>query len=129
MTLARRLLAEGDADGAVLALERARARGHTNPAAYFQDAELQPLLQHPRYLEMLQEMTHAWIARADSLENPTVASLMGLAQAQLFLGQVEPAFANIDRALAKAGPGQREMIEQFRSGFEEAIRSQGGATP
>ena len=39
MTLARRLIAQGDIAGAVDAAARARARGHTNPAAFIQDPD------------------------------------------------------------------------------------------
>jgi protein O-mannosyl-transferase len=129
ITLARRLLAEGDVEGAVDAMERARARGQSNPAAIIQDPSLQPLLQNPRYVALVQDMTERWIERAEQIPNPTVSNLMGLAQAQLFLGRIEPAFAAMDRAEAQATPEQRLMIQGVRSEFEQAIQSAGNPTP
>jgi hypothetical protein len=129
VVLARRLAAQGDLEGAFAAVQRARARGHTNPAAFVQDASLQPLFEHPGYLALMQEMTEQWIARAERIPEPTVASLMGIAQAQLFLGRVDPAFAAMDRAEAMASPEQRAAIRQMRSEIEEAMASEGGAQP
>ena len=124
MTLARRLIAQGDIAGAVDAVARARARGHTNPAALIQDPTLQPLFQDPRYLPMMREMTEHWIVRARQIPEPTVSNLMGIAQAELFLGRVEPAFEAMDRALVLASPEERDAIRQMRSEVEQAVASQ-----
>jgi hypothetical protein len=129
MTLARRLIAQGDIAGAVDAVARARDRGHTNPAAMIQDPSLQPLFQDPRYVTMIQDMTERWIERARQIPEPTVSNLMGIAQAELFLGRVEPAFAAMDRAEALANPEQREMIRQMRSEIEQAVQSAGQTAP
>jgi len=128
VTLARRLVAQGDLDGAVDAVDRARARGHTNPAAFIQDPSLQPLLQHPRYLALMQDMTEKWLERARQVP-PTVGVLMGIAQAELFLGRVEPALAAMVRAEEIASPEQREALQKMRTDFERAVRSAGPATP
>ena len=129
MTLARRLIAEGDIEGAVDAVARARDRGHSNPAAFIQDPSLQPLFQDPRYLAMMQDMTERWIERARQIPKPTVSNWMGIAQAELFLGRVEPAFAAMDRAEALASPEQQPAIREMRSQVEQAVQSAGQTTP
>jgi hypothetical protein len=129
ITLARRLIEQGDLEGAVDAAERARARGHTSPAAFLQDPSLQPLLESPRYLAMLQDLTERWIARARQIPRPTVGNWMGIAQAELFLGRVEPAFAAMDHAEALASPTERDAIRRLRSEVGQAMAGEARATP
>jgi hypothetical protein len=129
ITLARRLIAQGDLEGAVAAVERARARGQTNPAAFIQDPSLQPLFQDPRYVAMMQDMTERWIERARQIPEPTISGLMGIAQAELFLGRVDAAFEAMDRAAALASPEQRTAIQQMRSEIEQAVQRSGQETP
>jgi hypothetical protein len=129
VTLARRLVEQGDLEGAVDAVDRARARGQTNPSSFIQDPALQPLFQDPRYVAMMQDMTEHWIARARQIPKPTVSNWMGIAQAELFLGRVEPAFAAMDRAEALATPEQQPAIRELRSQVEQAIQSAGQTTP
>lgn len=122
VTLARRLAAQGDYEGAVDAIDRARARGHTNPAAFLQDPAFQPLLQHPRYLALMQDLTERWIARAREMR-PTVGIWMGIAQAELFLGRFEAALEALERAQALASPEQRDAIQKIQTELEQALRS------
>ena len=129
MTLARTLAAQGDIAGAVDAVARARERGHTNPSSLIQDPSLQPLFQDPRYLAMMQDMTERWIERARQIPRPTVSNWMGIAQAELFLGRVEPAFAAMDRAEAIASPEQRTSIREMRGEIERAVQGAGQTTP
>jgi hypothetical protein len=129
VTLARRLVEQGDLEGAVDAVDRARARGQTNPASFLQDPALQPLFQNPRYVAMMQGMTEHWIERARQIPKPTVSNWMGIAQAELFLGRVEPAFAAMDRAEALATPEQQSAIREMRSQVEQAVQSAGQTTP
>jgi hypothetical protein len=129
ITLARRLLAQGDVDGAVNAIDRARARGHSNPAAFLADPSFQPLLSHPRYLAMMQDMTERWIERARQIPEPTVANWMGIAQAELFLGRADAALAAMDRAEALASPLERDAIARMRSEVERGLRRSGQGTP
>ena len=128
LTLARRLVSEGDVEGALAAVTRARDRGHTNPAGFLHDPALQPLLGDPRYVAMLQDLTVRWIERAERMP-PTVGNWMGLAQAQLFLGRVDLAFQAMDRAEALARPEERESIRAMRSEVEQAVRASEGAAP
>jgi hypothetical protein len=129
ITLARRLIMQGDLAGAVDAIERAHARGHTSPSAFLHDPSLQPLLSEPRYLALLQDMTRRWLERARQLPRASVGHWMGIAQAELFLGNVEPAFEALDRAEALADPEQREGIRRMRADLRQAIDSAGSAAP
>jgi hypothetical protein len=127
ITLARRLITQGDLPGAVDAVERARARGHSNPSAFLQDPSFQPLLAEPRYVALLQDMTERWLERARQIPRPGVGHWMGIAQAELFLGRVEPAFEALDRAEALADPAQRDGIRQVREEWQQLIDSAGVA--
>jgi hypothetical protein len=129
ITLARRLITQGDLAGAVDAIERARARGHTNPAAFLHDPSLQPLLSEPRYVALLQDMTERWLERARRIPRPGVGHWMGIAQAELFMGRVEPTFEALDRAEALATPEQRQGIRQMRAEVEKAIENARPAAP
>jgi hypothetical protein len=129
ITLARRLIAQGDLAGAIDAIERAHARGHTNPAAFLHDPSFQALLDEPRYLALIQGMTERWLERARQMPRPGVGHWMGIAQAELFLGRIEPAFEALDRAEALATPEQREGIRQMRSELQQALQSASPATP
>jgi hypothetical protein len=129
ITLARALLARGDAEGAIDALARARARGHSNPAAFIQDPAFQPLFAYPRYVELLREITERWIERFAAISDPSPSNLLGLAQAEMFLGRVDRAREAFARAEAKASGREREAIRQMRSDMEAAIRSTEGTPP
>jgi hypothetical protein len=123
ITLARKLITQGDLAGAIDAVERARARGHSNPSAFLGDPSFQPLLSEPRYVALLQDMTERWLERARQVQRPGVGHWMGIAQAELFLGRADPAFEALDRAEALADPVQREGIRQVRAEWQKAIES------
>ena len=72
----------------------------------------------------MQDMTERWLERARQLPRNAVGHWMGIAQAELFLGRVEPALEAMDRAEAIATPEQREGIRRMRSEIEQAIRSE-----
>jgi hypothetical protein len=129
ITLARRRLAQGDLEGAVNAIERARARGHSNPAAFLADRTLQPLLSHPRYLAMMQDMTERWIERARRMPEPTVANWMGIARAELFLGRGEAALEALRRAEALADPAEADAIRRMRGEVEQGLQRAAQAAP
>ena len=112
VSLARRRLEAGDYDGAVEAIERARARGHTNPAAFLYDPDFQQLLEHPRYVELLRDMTEGWLARARALPVQTVSSWMGIGHAELFMGRLDRAREAFDLARGMADPEERAAIDE-----------------
>jgi tetratricopeptide (TPR) repeat protein len=113
IALARQRIAAGDFDGAVDAVERARARGHSSPSAFIYDPTFQPLLQYPRYVALLQDMTEVWLKRARSLPEPTVSSWMGIGQAELFMGRLDRARDAFEHARDIAGPQERPAVEQM----------------
>jgi hypothetical protein len=129
LALARRLITQGDLPGAVDAIERAHARGHTNPSAFLHDPSLQPLLSEPRYVELLQGMTERWLARARALPRTSASHWVGIAQAELFMGRADPAFEALDRAESLAEPEQREGIRRMRAELEQALANGSPATP
>jgi hypothetical protein len=129
ITLARQRIAQGDLEGAVDALERARARGYSNPSALIHDPSFQALYAVPRYGEMLRDMTERWIERFATFEDPSVANLIGLAQAELFMGRADRAREALARAEAKADERERLVVQQMRRDLEVAIRELETATP
>jgi hypothetical protein len=129
LTLARRLITQGDLAGAVDAIERAHARGHTNPSAFLHDPSFQPLLVDERYIGLLQGMTERWLARARQLPRSGAGHWVGIAQAELFMGRAEPAFEALDRAESLAKPEEREGIRRMRAELQQALENGSPATP
>jgi hypothetical protein len=129
ITLARRLITQGDLAGAVDAIERAHRRGHSNPSSFLADPSLQPLLSEPRYVALLRDMTEGWLERARQLPRGGAGHWVGIAQAELFMGRAEPAFEALARAEALATDEQRAGIRQMRAELEQALHSEGAATP
>jgi tetratricopeptide (TPR) repeat protein len=113
IALARKRIAAGDLDGAIDAIERARARGHSSPSAFLYDPSFQPLLQEPRYVALLQSMTEGWLARARGLPPRTSSNWMGIGQAELFMGRIDRAREAFEQAQALASPAERSGVQQM----------------
>jgi tetratricopeptide (TPR) repeat protein len=126
IVLARRRIGAGDLDGAIDAIERARARGHSSPSSFLYDPSFQPLLQEPRYVALLQGMTEAWLARARGLPPRTLSNWMGIGQAELFMGRIDRAREALEEAQALASPAERGGVQQM---LAELDRIEAAAEP
>lgn len=113
IVLARRRISAGDFDGAIDAIERVRARGHSNPSAFLYDPSFQVLLQQARYVALLQSMTEAWLVRARGLPPRSASNWMGIGQAELFMGRIDRAREAFEQAQAMAGAGERGGVQQM----------------
>jgi tetratricopeptide (TPR) repeat protein len=126
IVLARRRIGAGDLDGAIDAIERARARGHSSPSSFLYDPSFQALLQEPRYVALLQGMTEAWLARARGLPPRTLSNWMGIGQAELFMGRIDRAREAFEEAQALASPAERGGVQQM---LAELDRIEAAAEP
>jgi tetratricopeptide (TPR) repeat protein len=126
IVLARKRISAGDLDGAIDAIERARARGHSSPSAFLYDPSFQVLLQRPRYVALLQSMTEAWLARARALPPRSMSNWMGIGQAELFLGRIDRAREAFEHAETLAGPAERSGVQQM---LAELDRIEAAAKP
>ena len=115
IVLARRRISAGDLDGAIDAIERARARGHSSPSAFLYDPTFQRLLQEPRYIALLQSMTEAWLVRARGLPPRSSSDWLGIGQAELFMGRIDHAREAFEHGLTLAGPTERSGVQQMLS--------------
>jgi hypothetical protein len=129
IVLARRRLAAGDAEGAIAAIERARARGHNSPAAFLYDPTFRPLLANPRYVALLQDMTEAWLARARALPKHGASSWLGIAHAELFLGHGERAREALAEALAVARSDERAAVKAMQAELERNTEAAAPSPP
>jgi hypothetical protein len=129
IVLARKRIRAGDLDGAIDAVERARARGHSSPSAFLYDPSFQPLLQEPRYVALLQSMTEEWLARARGLPPRSLSNWMGIGQAELFLGHVDRARAAFEQAEALARPEERSSVQQMLAELDRIEAAAGSPAP
>jgi hypothetical protein len=113
IVLARKRINAGDFDGAIDAIERARARGHSSPSAFLYDPSFQVLLQQPRYVALLQSMTEAWLVRARELPPRSTSDWMGITQAELFMGRTDRAREALGHAGEVARPDERSVVRQM----------------
>jgi tetratricopeptide (TPR) repeat protein len=111
--LARKRIGAGDPDGAIDAIERARARDHPSPPAILYDPSFQPLLQKPRYVALLQGMTEDWLARARGVPPRTSSDWMGIGHAELFMGRIDRAREAFEQAQALASPAERSGVQRM----------------
>jgi len=129
IVLARRRISAGDLDGAIDAIERARARGHSSPSAFLYDPSFQVLLQQPRYVALLQSMTEAWIARARGLPPRSFSNWMGIGQAELFMGRIDRAREAFGHAQALARPEELGAVQQVLAELDRIEAAAGPAAP
>ena len=129
IVLARKRIRAGDLDGAIDAVERARARGHSSPSAFLYDPSFQPLLQEPRYVALLRSMTEDWLARARGMPPRSVSNWMGIGQAELFLGHIDQARVAFEEAEALARPEERSSVQQMLAELDRIEAAAGSPAP
>jgi hypothetical protein len=132
----KRAALAGDAEGTVVALRRAHARGFHR----FQQLEGDPgyaaVRDDPAFRAVVREMAATWIASAEHKPNPTQAELQGLARAHIARGELEEALAALERGVALGGPRTAQLAAEagvVRAGIESgnpgSVRIGIGETP
>jgi tetratricopeptide (TPR) repeat protein len=119
---ARRAAQSGDVETAVAELRAASLRGVDNFTILGRDPALAPLREEPAFQELVREVAGRWIERATRRGLRTQAELRFLGLAHVVRGELEPAVAALERALAMGGPQQElvaaelEAARRLRSG-------------
>jgi tetratricopeptide (TPR) repeat protein len=129
IVLARRRISAGDLDGAIDAIERARARGHSSPSAFLYDPSFQRLLQEPRYVALLQSMTEEWLVRARGLPPRNLSNWIGIGQAELFMGRIDRAREAFEHGLLLAAPAERSGVQQMLAELDRIEAAAESPTP
>jgi hypothetical protein len=106
---ARRAAAAGDVDGAVAALEAARARGWDFYFSLLRDPAYEPVRRHPRFQALLETFAAATIETVTRRERVSQIDLRDLAEAHRLRGETAEAVAALERALALGGPLEPEL--------------------
>jgi len=106
---AKRAALSGDVDGVVVALRAAAARGYNRFEQIDADPAFTGLRDDPRFRSVVSEIAAGWIARAQSLENPTQHELQIVAHAHFVRGERVEAIAVLRRALAVGGAGDAQV--------------------
>jgi hypothetical protein len=106
---ARQAAQAGDVETAVAELRAASLRGIDNFTILERDPGLAPLRGEPAFRALVQEVAGRWIERATRRGIETQAELRFLGLAHVVRGELEPAIAAFERALAMGGP-QQEVV-------------------
>jgi hypothetical protein len=116
----------GDLNGAVAALETARARGYLELTTLASDPLYAPLRGHPRFAALLSDMADWWIRHLEALDTPTQLELLNLAQVYLMIGDLEGAERSYERALAREGSTDPRLVRAY---LEEVRRLRSASQP
>jgi hypothetical protein len=100
---AKRAAFAGDADGVVAALRAAADRGYNRFEQIDADPAFAGVRDDPRFRAVVSEIAAGWIARAESIPNPTQHELQIVAHAHFVRGERAEAIAALRRALAVGG--------------------------
>jgi len=118
---ARRAARLGDAAATVEALRAAERRGFNRFEQLQSDPAFAPVRSDPRFRAVVRDLAAWWIARSETLPEPTQMELRVLALAHLARGEREQARAALGAALQRGGP----IDDRIRS----ELRELGGAAP
>jgi hypothetical protein len=100
----RRAGEQGDVEGAVAALERARARGWDYWTGLLSHPSYTPVRDHSRFRALIHALAGDTVEQVRQRRRPTQADLQSLAQAHAVRGENAEAVAALQRALALSGP-------------------------
>ena len=115
---AKRAAFAGDAETALVELERAVARGYNRFEQLETDAAWDALRELPRFRALVDEVAGRWIASARRKASPTQAELRAVAHAQVARREYKEALRVYEAALAAGGPegdAIRAEIEAVRT--------------
>ena len=122
---ARRAAQAGDAAVAVTHLRAANARGLDNYQVLLGDPALAPLREDPAFRALIGEWAGAWIERARAVDDLTQSELRGVAMAHLARGEIAPAHAALEEALAVGGPADEVVRREISALRAQEQRSDG----
>lgn len=115
---ARRAALSGDVQGAVDALNAARARGYNRLDHLLHDPAYAEAMNDPAFHAMIVEMANEWLQRLGENEDPSQMELRLIAQAYIVVGDMEAALRASERALEVGGP----LDDRVREDLEELHR-------
>jgi hypothetical protein len=121
---ARRAITRGDLEAGLQAIEGARRQGHSNAMSLVGDPTLQPLLGHPRYMELLADIAREWVAHYDRLPPRGGFGRYELAMNSLLMGDPRRALAALDGLEGLPGAPPPQMIQDMRRQVEAALRAE-----
>jgi hypothetical protein len=106
---------EGDAEGALDALETAYERGHRDVFILLRDPTFDRIEREPRFQALVGRGARWWIERLEARSDPTQLELRNLAESYLIVRDHDGALRALERALAHPdGRHQAELQELVR---------------
>ncbi len=106
---AKRAAFAGDAEAALIELERAVARGYNRFDQLESDAAWDALRELPRFRALVDEIAGRWIASARRKASPTQTELRAVAHAHVARREYEEALRVYEAAVAAGGPAGDEI--------------------
>ena len=116
--IARRLALAGDAEGAVVALRAARARGYNRLDHLLSERGYDRIRQSSSFVALVNELAIEWIERFEQIEEPDQYEYRVMAQAYIVLDDLETAIRRIEAGLQVEGP----ITEELREDLEGLLR-------
>jgi hypothetical protein len=110
---ARQAMQAGDAAGAVAALRGAYGRGYERFERILADPTYAPLHDRPDFQTVMRDMAGRWVARLGGRDDLSQAELFSLGVAHALRGEIAPARAALERALARGGPLDAQIRAQL----------------
>lgn len=118
--IARRLALAGDAEGAVRALQAARARGYNRLDHLLNETGYNGIRSHPAFVALIHDLAREWIDRYEAIEEPDQYEYRVMAQAYIVLDELDAAIERIRSGIEVGGPITGEM----EADLEALLRSQ-----
>jgi len=112
---ARQAAQAGDVETAVAELRAASLRGVDNFTILERDPGLAPIREEPAFRALVREVASRWIDRATRRGVTTQAELRFLGLAHVARGELDPAVAAFERALAVGGPQQETVAAELEA--------------
>jgi hypothetical protein len=122
---ARHAAQQGDVDGAVAAIRRARELGFDSYAQLDEDPGFASVRQDPRFRAAVAEVAGAWIKVARARGYATQLELRALANAHAARAEWAEAVSVLERAAATPGPVGSSVRAELAQARRELARAQG----
>jgi hypothetical protein len=111
--IARRRALEGDAEGAVAALQAAHARGYNRLDHLLSETGYDAIRSHPAFVALVNDLAHEWIERYEKIEVPDQHEYRVMAQAYIVLDDIDTAIRKIELGVEAPGPITEELKEDL----------------
>ena len=110
---ASRAAFDGDAETAVLALRRARARGYNRLDNIHKDPNYRRIWEAPAFETFIQEWAQEEIQRLEGNPSPSQHELRVIAQYYLVIDDLDSAERTMDRASVLGGPLDEKVASEL----------------